>query len=156
MISKRRHHPLSMIIDMWGYIKSAFLPALFLFVLNHDSDAFIWKYGRYAFIIITILTVIFLMLKWLTYQYELTTNAFHLYSGYLNKEGQIIPYSEIQQTDKTTTALLRVFHMASLHFESAMSGDSATVVLNASTETPAAEIEILIVRTAAEEEPVFP
>lgn len=155
MISKRRHHPLSMIIDMWGYIKSAFLPALFLFVLNHDSDAFIWKYGRYAFIIITILTVIFLMLKWLTYQYELTTNAFHLYSGYLNKEEQIIPYNKIQNINKKTTALHRLFHMTSLHFETAMSGDNATVVFNAISETQAAEIERLIERTTAEEEPVF-
>src|SRR5699024_5769272 len=134
MILKRRHHTLSMIIDMWGYINSTFLPALLLFVLIHDSDAFIFKYGLYAFIIITILTVIFFILKCLNYQYELSSYDFHLYSGYLNKEEQIIPYNKIQNINKKTTALHRLFHMTSLHFETAMSGDNATVVFNAISE----------------------
>src|SRR5699024_7942808 len=79
----------------------------------------------------------------------------HLYSGYLNKEEQIIPYNKIQNINKKTTALHRLFHMTSLHFETAMSGDNATVVFNAISETQAAEIERLIERTTAEEEPIF-
>src|SRR5699024_12432558 len=98
-----------------------------------------------------IFAVHYIMLKLQTYQYKLTTNAFHLYSRYLNKEKQIIPYKKIQNINKKTTALHRLFHMTSLHFETAMSGDNATVVFNAISETQAAEIERLIERTTAEE-----
>lgn len=144
MIPRKRYHPLSILIDIWGYIKGAFIPALFLFVLKYNSDFFVWKYGRYVFIAITILAFLAFILKWLTYQYKVTANAFHLYSGYIDKEEQIVPYDKIQNINRKTSVIHRLFHMTSLQFETAMTEESATITFQALSEREAKKIETII------------
>src|SRR5699024_2574228 len=99
----KRYHPLTLIINFWNYVRSAAIPALFLFVLNLDSESFIWKYGRYAFVIITMVAIGNYILKWLCNRYTLKEHAFHLYSGIFNKEEQIVPYNKIQNINRKTT-----------------------------------------------------
>lgn len=145
----KRYHPFSIIMDIWDYLKSAFIPALFLFVLNLDSDSFIWKYGRYAFIVITGCSFAYFILKWFTRKFELSNHAFHLYQGIFNKEEQTIPFQRVQNTNRKTSAAHRLFHMTSLRFETAMSGENATVVFKAINKKQAAEIEGLIENATA-------
>jgi putative membrane protein len=77
MMEKQRYHPLMILYDLFGYIKSVFFIVIILFVFNYGSQSFLMKYGRYAFYLITVLSLISIILKWLTCKYKLGDTAFH-------------------------------------------------------------------------------
>jgi len=140
-MQKSRHHPLTIILDIWGFIRGSIFIIFFLFIINFTSENLIWKYGRYAYIIVAIFSLIYLIWKWISKKYELTETAFHLYKGIFNKEEQVVPFDRIQNVNRKTTIVHRVFGMTSLYFETAMSGENATVTFPALTKQRATSIE---------------
>src|SRR5690625_324690 len=152
MITKKRHHPLVIVFHFWGYIKTFYIPAIVLFIIRYDSDAFIWKYGRYAFIIITILTGIGIVIRWLTVKYELKEQAFYLYKGMFNKEEQIVPFNRVQNINRHTTFFHRVLKRTSIQFETGMSGENATVSFKVVSLQEANQLEAIVESFSYEEQ----
>nr|WP_216675597.1 PH domain-containing protein [Brevibacillus sp. HB1.3] len=123
----KRYHPLTILFDLIIQVKHLFFPALILFVFNYDSTNAFITYGRIAFYIYVGGMLAYLLLKWISYKYRLADTAFHLYEGILTKRKQTIPFSKIQNVNRHTTLLHRIFKVTSIRFETGMVGDDSRV-----------------------------
>ncbi|BAH42474.1 conserved hypothetical membrane protein [Brevibacillus brevis NBRC 100599] len=127
MMEAKRYHPLTILFDLIIQVKHLFFPALILFVFNHDATNAFITYGRIAFYIYVGGMLAYLLLKWVSYKYRLDDTAFHLYEGILTKKKQTIPFSKIQNVNRHTTLLHRIFKVTSIRFETGMVGDDSRV-----------------------------
>ncbi|TQR38878.1 PH domain-containing protein [Brevibacillus brevis] len=127
MMEAKRYHPLTILFDLIIQVKHLFFPALILFVFNHDSTNAFITYGRIVFYIYVGGMLAYLLLKWVSYKYRLDDTAFHLYEGILTKKKQTIPFSKIQNVNRHTTLLHRIFKVTSIRFETGMVGDDSRV-----------------------------
>lgn len=123
----KRYHPLNILFDLITQVKHLFFPALILFVFNRDSTNAFITYGRIVFYIYVVGMLIYLVLKWISYKYRLDATAFHLYRGIFTKTKQTIPFTKIQNVNRHTTLLHRIFKVTSIRFETGMVGDDSTV-----------------------------
>src|SRR5690625_3796888 len=102
MMKARRYHPLLMLFKIWGFIKNSFVFVLFLFIINRESQSFVYKYGRPAFLIIATISLIAILLKWWTDKYKVSDMAFQLYSGVFIKSEQTVPFSMVEYVSRLT------------------------------------------------------
>nr|WP_285862901.1 PH domain-containing protein [Brevibacillus sp. MER 51] len=123
----KRYHPLTIFFDLIIQVKHLFFPALILFVFNYDSTNAFITYGRIVFYIYVGGMLVYLLLKWVSYKYRLDDTAFHLYEGIFTKTKQTIPFTKIQNVNRHTTLLHRIFHVTSIRFETGMVGDDSSV-----------------------------
>ncbi|MED1780463.1 PH domain-containing protein [Brevibacillus fortis] len=123
----KRYHPLNILFDLILQVKHLFFPALILFVFNYDSTNAFIMYGRIVFYIYVGGMQVYLVLKWVSYKYRLDDTSFHLYEGIFTKKKQTIPFTKIQNVNRHTTLLHRIFKVTSIRFETGMVGDDSTV-----------------------------
>ncbi|MFF0828123.1 PH domain-containing protein [Brevibacillus sp. NPDC003359] len=123
----KRYHPLNVLFDLIIQVKHLFFPALILFVFNYDSTNAFITYGRIVFYIYVGGMLVYLALRWVSYKYRLDDTSFHLYEGIFTKKKQTIPYTKIQNVNRHTTLLHRIFRVTSIRFETGMVGDDSTV-----------------------------
>ncbi|MGG4452106.1 PH domain-containing protein [Brevibacillus porteri] len=123
----KRYHPLNILFDLITQVKHLFFPALILFVFNRDSTNAFITYGRIVFYIYVVGMLVYLVLKWVSYKYRLDDTSFHLYEGIFTKKKQTIPFAKIQNVNRHTTLLHRIFKVTSIRFETGMVGDDSTV-----------------------------
>src|SRR5699024_6862186 len=92
----KRYHPLIICFHIGTYLNNACLLFVLLFVFNYQSDMFIWKYGRYVLLVITMWTIFSYGVNWFDKKYDLSAEAFYFYEGIFTKEERIVPYYLIQ------------------------------------------------------------
>lgn len=123
----KRYHPLTILFDLIIQVKHLFFPTLILFVFNYDSTNAFITYGRIVFYFYVGGMLVYLLLKWVSYKYRLDETAFHLYAGIFTKTKQTIPFAKIQNVNRHTTLLHRIFKVTSIRFETGMVGDDSRV-----------------------------
>jgi putative membrane protein len=147
MIRAKRYHPLLMLFDLWGLVKSTFFVFIFLFVLKANSKSLFIIYGRYIFLVVLGVGVIYILLKWLTHKYELDDQSFHLYEGVFSKTERTIPFSKVQNINRHSGLFHQLFHVTSISFETGMSGDESAVHFQVVTRSEAEKMKELLERS---------
>ncbi|MFS0557336.1 PH domain-containing protein [Brevibacillus sp. 179-C9.3 HS] len=137
----KRYHPLNILFDLSKQVKNLFFPALILFVFNYDSTTAFVTYGRMVFYIYVGGMLVYLVLRWLSYKFKLDDTSFHLYEGIFTKTKQTIPFTKIQNVNRHTTLLHRMFQVTSIRFETGMTGDDSAVEFAVITPQEADRIE---------------
>ncbi|MCP3774368.1 PH domain-containing protein [Paenibacillus sp. MZ04-78.2] len=127
MTEAKRYHPLTMVLKLWKLVKVSFVIAMYLFVINFGSDSTFLKYGRITFFVWIGVSVLVILLKWLTHKYKLDDASFHLYEGVFTKSGRTIPFAKIQNVNRHTTLFHRLFNVTSIRFETGLTGEEAAV-----------------------------
>ncbi|TCS94148.1 PH domain-containing protein [Hazenella coriacea] len=127
MTKIKRYSPLIILFDLGKLLRNSSFFAIYLYVVNTNSESFFIKYGRIVFLIAVGLTLFSIVYKWFTHKYELDDQSFHLYKGLFSKSEQTIPFSKIQNVNRHTSLFHRIFKMTSIHFETAMTGENATI-----------------------------
>jgi len=150
MVKARRYHPLLILFKIWGFIKNSFVFVLFLFIINRESQSFIYKYGRPAFLIIGAISLIAILLKWWTDKYKVSDMAFQLYSGVFIKSEQTVPFSKVENVSRRTSLFHRIFNMTSIQFETGMTGAEATVEFEVVSKVEADRLEKEMTKQAFE------
>lgn len=141
MTKIRRYSPLVMFFDLGKLLRNSFFFVFYLYVLKAGSESALIKYGRIVFLLVVGLTLFSIIYKWFTHKYELDDEAFHLYKGLFNKSERTIPFSKIQNTNRHTSIFHRIFHMTSIHFETAMTGENANITFAVISQAEADRIE---------------
>lgn len=141
MIKAKRYHPVTMLFDLWTFVKNSIIIVIYLFVINLNSQSMFIKYGRIVFYFAIVFTLASIYFKWLTKRYELDESAFHLYKGVFSKSERTIPFSKIQNVNRHTSLLHRIFKVTSIHFETGMAGEDATITFEVISKKEADEIE---------------
>jgi len=137
----KRYNPLLIVFDFWHMIKNIFFPILFLFILNKGTDSTFIKYGRLAFYLFVIVSIISIILKWISHKYKLDDSSFHLYKGFFSKIERTIPFSKVQNVQRRTTFLHKLFKVTSITFETGMKGVDSSIVFEVVNKIEADQIE---------------
>ncbi|MGE8203860.1 PH domain-containing protein [Heyndrickxia sp. NPDC080065] len=127
MTEAKRYHPLNILFDLGSLVKNSFFFFLFLFVIKYGSKSHFIKYGRIAFLLVFVISIVYFVMRWLTHKYKLDDTSFHIYKGIFTKSKQTIPFSKIQNVNRRTSLFHRIFQVTSLRFETGMAGDDATI-----------------------------
>ncbi|WP_026907281.1 PH domain-containing protein [Paucisalibacillus globulus] len=117
-----RYHPLTIAFRIYQLVKSNFFIAILLFVLNRESEFWIWKYGRYVFLLYIIVRLISIVLSWFVEKYEWKDRVFHIHKGIFVKQSSTIPFNKVQNVTRKTTVFHKIVGLTSLTFETAMDG----------------------------------
>ncbi|MBU5210816.1 MULTISPECIES: PH domain-containing protein [Heyndrickxia] len=141
MNTPKRYHPLIIIFDLFHLIKNCFFFFIFLFVIKYGSVSPFFKYGRIAFIILFGYSIVYILLKWYTHKYKLEETSFYISKGIFLKTVQTIPFTKIQNINRRTSFLHKIFQVTSIRFETGMSGDDSTVEFKVISPVKADQIE---------------
>ncbi|MGF2614524.1 PH domain-containing protein [Rossellomorea vietnamensis] len=146
MSTPSRYHPLLMVFRLWKLVRDSAFFLLFLFVLKRDSDSLFIYYGKWVFLVIVTVSLISIPLKWLYETYAYDERAFYLKKGIFTKKEQTVPFSKVQNVNRHTSLLHRVFGLTSLQFDTASAGEDAEVKFEAVTLQEAGKLEELASR----------
>lgn len=141
MTKVKRYNPLLMLFDSWKLMKKSIFFVILLFVIKSDSQSNFVIYGRYIFFLVFGITLISIILKWLTHKYQLDNTSFHLYEGIFSKSERTIPFSKIQNVNRHTSLFHRIFKVTSISFETGMNGEEAAVKFEVISQNEADRIE---------------
>lgn len=139
----QRYHPYTMLFDIFGFIKNIAIFAFMLFIVNYGSDSSFIRFGRWALLIITILTVITLIMKWLSNRYVADEQAFYIKSGIFSKTERTVYYEKVQNVQRQTSFLHKLFRMTSITFETAAGSSDSKVMFSVVTPNEADRLERL-------------
>lgn len=122
-----RYSLLIIAFDIWKLGKNAIFFLVYFFLIKRGSDSFFFVYGRPAVLLLLGLSVIRIVLKWVTNKYCLDDDAFHLKEGIFNKSKRTIPFNKIENINEHTSFFHRLTGTTSIIFETGMKGDEAAV-----------------------------
>lgn len=141
MTKIKRYSPLTILFDIGSLLKNSFFFVIYLYVIQANSESVITKYGRIIFLIIVGLTFVSIIYKWFTHKYKVADDSFHLYRGLFSKSERTIPFSKVQNVNRHTSLFHRLFKMTSIHFETAITGESSTVKFEVISKQEAEQME---------------
>ncbi|GGA60669.1 PH domain-containing protein [Ornithinibacillus halotolerans] len=139
-----RYHPLTMLYRLFHLLKNSLFIIIILFVVNHDSDMWMMKYGRYIFIVVIIMMIFNIIVSWFVEKYEWKEKVFYIHKGIFVKETSTIPFSRIQNITRKTEIFHKIFGLTSLTFETAMDGLDDSIHFKVITKKHADELIDLI------------
>ncbi|MFD2043760.1 PH domain-containing protein [Ornithinibacillus salinisoli] len=122
-----RYHPLTIAFRIYQLVKNSFLIGLILFIFRKDSEFWLFKYGRYAFVIFLVLQLLYIVVVWFVEKYEWKDRTFHIHKGIFVKQTSTIPFSRVQNVTRKTTIFHKIFGITSLTFETAMDGEDDAI-----------------------------
>ncbi|WP_077617578.1 PH domain-containing protein [Bacillus sinesaloumensis] len=122
-----RYHPLSVAFRIYQLIKNNFILILLLFVIQRNSEAWYFVYGRYVFLAIVILRLFYIIASWFVEKYEWKDRTFHIHKGIFVKHTSTIPFTRIQNVTRKTTVFHKIVGLTSLTFETAMDGEDDSI-----------------------------
>ncbi|WP_210467921.1 PH domain-containing protein [Sporosarcina sp. 6E9] len=140
----KRYHPLTILFDIYGFVKNVAFFALILFVFNYGSESMLIRIGRWAFLFGAILTLVSLLMKWFSNRYAADEQAFHLKAGIFQKTERIVYYEKVQNVQRRTSFLHKIFRMTSISFQTGATGVDAKVEFKAVTQQEADRLELLV------------
>ncbi|CAM3990781.1 PH domain-containing protein [Mesobacillus zeae] len=142
----KRYHPLLLVFDLVNFVKSFFVFFIMLFVVGLGSSSNYFKYGRYVFILVFVLSFFSKIIGWLTHKYELDETSFRLYKGLFTKSELTVPFSKVQNVNRHTTLFHRIFKMTSLSFNTGSAGEDAEVKFEVISRAEADKMENYVER----------
>ncbi|ENH96075.1 membrane-flanked domain-containing protein [Gracilibacillus halophilus YIM-C55.5] len=143
-----RYHPLTILYQMYQFVKNILVFALLLFFVKAGSEFWVFEYGRYVFVFVLIWRPIHIVISWLKETYEWEDHTFYLHKGIFVRKTETIPFSNIQNITRHTTLFHKLFGMTSITFETAMDGDDDAVVFQVVTEKQAEDLRQLVEKDA--------
>lgn len=136
----KRYHPASILFDFAAIVKNYAILA-FVVVVNIGSDSWLARLGRILLVLSIILTISASMVKWVSRKYMADEMAFHIVSGIFEKTERTVYYDKIQNVQRHTTFLHKLFGMTSITFETGTSGMNSNVKFDAVKRSEADRLE---------------
>lgn len=141
---KKRLHPINILFKIVGLARNMVFPFIFLFIINMGSDSIFIKYGRIALLLLIACSVLGIILTWFTHRYEIEGRTLHIHQGIVFKTHRNVHLARIQNIQKHTSFLHRLFKLTSITLETGTSGDEASVKFDVISLNEATRMEQLI------------
>ncbi len=147
----KRLHPLKMVLDIWKLIKENAFFFILLFILNFNSDKTYIEVLQIIFIVYIAARLIWTLLDWFTYKYEIKENNIYVQSGVFSKSYRTAPFSKVQNIQCRTTIFHKLFRVTCMTVETATAGDESSVTFDILLRKEADQLEQQINRVRARE-----
>ncbi|QUW22836.1 PH domain-containing protein [Sporosarcina sp. Marseille-Q4063] len=139
----KRYHPFLIVMNLWVLLKNSFAIFVF-FIFSFALSSPLYSYGRIAFLLFLALAVIKIILDWFVDKYEIVNESFQIYHGLFIKNERIVPFTKVQNVQRQTSFIHRLFKLTSLTLETGIAGSDAAVEFVVITIEEADHIEDLI------------
>ena len=139
----KRYHPFIIVMNLWALVKNSFAIFVF-FIVSFALSSPLYSYGRIAFLLFFTLAVIKIILDWFVDKYEIVNESFHIYHGLFIKNERIVPFTRVQNVQRQTSFIHRLFGLTSLTLETGIAGSEGGVEFNVITVREANRIEDLL------------
>lgn len=147
----KRFHPFIIAMNLFDLFKySAFL--IFFFILSLGIKSSLYTYGRIAFVLLFALTIFKVFADWFVQKYKIEDHSFYMYKGLFTKNEQVIPFSKIQNVQRRTSFLQRIFKLTSLTLETGISGADSAVGFKVISINEADRIEDILKQSELDNE----
>ncbi|MGM7637641.1 PH domain-containing protein [Bacillus sp. Hm123] len=147
----KKLHPLKIVLDIWKLIKENAFFFILLFILNFNSDKTYIEVLQIVFIVYIAARLIWTLLDWFTYKYEIKENNIYVQSGVFSKSYRTVPFSKVQNIQRRTTIFHKLFRVTSMTVETATAGDESSVTFDILLRKEADQLEQQINRVRARE-----
>ncbi|WP_256814927.1 PH domain-containing protein [Cytobacillus sp. Bac17] len=127
MKQARRYHPLLILFGLIQLLRNSAFIALFLFVMKAGSQSFLIVWGRKLFLPFIALAALYVLIDWLSNKYEVDDAYIHLSKGIFVRSKRTVPFTKVQNIQRHTSLLHRLFGFTSLTFETGMDGSESAV-----------------------------
>ncbi|EIM06003.1 membrane-flanked domain-containing protein [Planococcus antarcticus DSM 14505] len=141
MIAIRRHHPATVLFKIGKLLRNSIFIILVLFVFQANNSSTLFVYGRYAFLLFFLWSLVSAVLNWLTTTYALDDQRFYLRRGIFNKTDQSIPFSKVQNINRHTSFSHRLLGLTSISFETGIAGEDSSVKFEVTTKKEVLRLE---------------
>ncbi|MDK8643096.1 PH domain-containing protein [Niallia taxi] len=138
-----RLHPVKMLLDFVSLIKTNFIIIFFLYVIHFGTDSKLWLASQYLFAVFILLAIVYNFFNWFFYRYTVKDEAIHISSGVIKKSERVISLSKIQNIQKRTTVIHKLFNISSITMETGESGDNGSIALAAISKQEADWLETI-------------
>lgn len=143
MMKMHRYHPLTILFDLASFVKSFGL-LFILVIVNINSDSWLARIGRMLLLAAFILTILSSILKWFIHKYATDELAFYLRTGIFDKTERTVYYDKIQNVQRHTSFLHKVFGVTSVTFETGTSGMNSNIKFDVLKKAEAERLEMLV------------
>lgn len=144
MSAAQRHHPALILFKIGRLIRNSIFIFLVLFVFQAGNPSSLFVYGRYAFMLYILWSVVSAVLTWLTTTYALDEERFYLRRGIFSKTDQSIPFSKVQNINRHTSFPHRLLGLTSIRFETGIAGEDASVKFEVASKNEALRLETAV------------
>jgi len=141
---RKRMHPLFIFNAMFQVIRDNIFIIFLLFILNFRNDGWIFKYGRWAFFLFLLGTLIYLIAAWFVTTYEFKDQTAHMYRGVFKKKHSSVPLYRVQNIQRKTPFYFKWFSATTLSLETGIQEDGAAMSFDAISLEEAERIEQLL------------
>lgn len=140
----KRYHPTWMLFEVISFFKNTFFIIIFLYILRAGTNTGWILWAKYLFVVVTLGSFVYIILKWITSTYEIKNNSIMIREGVFHKNHRSIPIERIQNHQTTTNFLHRIFGLTSITLETGTSEDDASVKFPVITQQESQQIRDVI------------
>ncbi len=131
MNESKRQHPAWILLEIGSFIKNIFFIIIFLYVLQAGTDTGWVVWARYAFWIMVVWALIYIVLQWYTNTYELKEEAIVLHEGVFIKKLRTTTYERIQDHYIKTNFIHKLLGLTTIKLETGTTDDDSTLTFAA-------------------------
>lgn len=147
----KRYSPLSILYDFGDFIKNTFFIYLLVYVFNGNSTSWLMITARYAGVVLPVIILLISIAVWFTRKYKIDESTCYVYSGIFNRKTQSIPIHKIQNMNEERNFLHKILRVTTLNFETAASGDDATISFQVISNEESEQIKKHVLSMKAEQ-----
>ncbi|WP_172370927.1 PH domain-containing protein [Sporosarcina jiandibaonis] len=145
----KHYHPFIIFMNLWTLVKNSFTIFIF-FIVSFALSSPLYSYGRIAFLLFFTLAVIKIILDWFVDKYEIVNESFQIRHGLFIKNERIVPFTKVQNVQRQTSFIHRLFGLTSLTLETGIAGSDGAVVFEVIAVKEADRIEELVKKGESE------
>src|SRR5690606_36233360 len=108
--------------------------------------------ARWVFLFFIILTLVKIILNWMTSTYATDQRAFYLSKGIFTKEERTVPFSKIQNVQRRMTIVHKLFGLTAITFETGITGEDNRVAFHIVKKEEAERLEQLLPQSTSMDE----
>ncbi|WP_312097545.1 PH domain-containing protein [Niallia sp.] len=126
---KKRQHPIKIVFDIVGFIKSHFFLFIILFVTHFGSEKMYMKVFQFLFLTYAVWQLLSFLVQWFMNTYTVEEEVLHIKSGIFTKSERVIPFYKVQNIHRHTSFFHKGLQLTSLTLETGETGDSSSIQL---------------------------
>jgi len=138
-----RLHPVKMLLDLITLVKTNIIFIFFLYVIHFGTDNKVWIALQYLFAVFILIAIVYIIFDWCFYRYTVKDEAIHIISGVIKKSERVIYLNKIQNIQRRTTVIHKLFNISSITMETGESGDNGSIALPAVSRKEADWLETI-------------
>ncbi len=138
-----RLHPLKMLLDIITLVKTNIIFLIFLYVIHFGTDSKFWIALQYLFAVFILIAIVYIIFEWCFYRYTIKDEAIHIKSGVIKKSERVVYLNKIQNIQRRSTVIHKLFNISSITMETGESGDNGSIALPAVSRKEADWLETI-------------